>query len=264
METRKIKILVQDSEGNEKKASCGQGHTELVWYGSFEPGDKVLVEAEKESYVELQLDALIKPALIYTAQGLFIFEIPFGIAKEAYPQEAFVCQTHQITAEYVEKPLTRHNLSENPLDVREETGVYPHCTASVETRGESVFAARNTIDGLIITSGHGFWPHTSWGDGEDPNAEIIIWFGRKVQAEEVQVFLRSDFPHDNYWQEATLGFSDGYEEVIHMEKTGACQSFILKEPRITEWVKMKKFRKDENDPSPFPALTQWKVYGREI
>ena len=264
MEAKKIKIIVQDGQGNERMSSCGQGHSELVWYGSFEPGDKVLVEMEKESFAQIQLDSLIKPAVVYAAAGLFSFEIPFGTAKEAYPQEAFVCQTHQITAEYVEKPLNRRNLSENPLDVREENEVYPHCTASVETRGESVFAARNTIDGLIITSGHGFWPHTSWGDGEDPNAEIMISFGRKVLAEEVQVFLRSDFPHDNYWQEAVLCFSDGYEETIHMEKTGACQSFMLKEPRVIEWVKMKNFRKDENDPSPFPALTQWKVYGGEI
>ena len=50
------------------------------------------------------------------------------------------------------------------------------------------------IDGLIITPGHGFWPYTSWGEGEDSDAEIVIWFGRKVQAEEVQVFIKEFLP----------------------------------------------------------------------
>lgn len=261
---QEIKIKLLDGQGGTRMTAAGKTHSELVWYGSYEPGDRIEIELEPESFAQIQIDTLLKPALIYAAKGVFSFEVPFGRAKEAYPQEAFALQGHQITAEYVEKPAGRRNLSENALDVREETGVYPHCTASVETRGESVFAARNTIDGLIITSGHGFWPHTSWGEGEDSDAEIAIWFGRKVLAEEVQVFIRSDFPHDNYWQEALLCFSDGHEETIHLQKTGACQSFVLAEPRVTEWVKMKKFKKDENDPSPFPALTQWKVYGREL
>lgn len=259
-----IKIQILDANGDERLSACGAAHSELVWYGSYEPGDVICIEMEPKSFANIQIDTLIKPALVYCKEGFFVFDVPFGRAKEAYPQEAFALQGHQITAEYVEKPVGRHCLSENSLDVRAEIGVYPHCTASVETRGESVFAARNTIDGLIITSGHGFWPHTSWGEGEDADAEIVIWFGRKVLAEEVQVFIRSDFPHDNYWQEALLCFSDGYEETIHLTKTGACQSFVLSEPRVVEWVKMRKFKKDENDPSPFPALTQWRVYGREI
>ena len=259
-----MKIRLLDLEGQVRLESEGKSHSELVWYGSYEPGDRFVIEMEKESFARIWLDPLISPAYIYAAEGKFEFEIPFGRAKEAYPQEAFTGPIHQITAEYVDRPTGRYCLSENPLDVRGETSVFPHCTASVETRGESVFAARNTIDGLIITPGHGFWPYTSWGEGEDSDAEIVIWFGRTVLAEEVQVFLRSDFPHDNYWKEALLCFSDGCEEVIHMEKTGACQSFVLSEPRKVEWVKMRKFKKDENDPSPFPALTQWKVYGREI
>lgn len=264
METKKVKIELLDQYGESRLCSEGINHSELVWYGSYEPGDRLIIEMETPGFMLIQIDTLIKPAFVYAENGTFSFEIPFGRAKEAYPQEAFTGPIHQITAECAEKTLVRRNLSENSLDVREETGVYPHCTASVETRGESVFAARNTIDGLIITPGHGFWPYTSWGEGEDSDAEIVIWFGRKVQAEEVQVFIRSDFPHDNYWKEALLCFSDGSEQVIHLEKNGNCQSFLLEEPKVVEWVKMKKFKKDENDPSPFPALTQWKVYGRDI
>jgi hypothetical protein len=58
------------------------------------------------------------------------------------------------------------------LDRRGETSYYPHCSATVETRGESVFAARNTT----------------------------------VFAGKVFINLRADFPHDNWWREAVLAF----------------------------------------------------------
>lgn len=258
-----VVIQILDQEGRVKLEGMGNGHSELVWYGSYEPGDRIQVLLKAGSFARIQVDTLINPALVYAADGNFVFEIPFGRAKEAYPQESFTGPIHQLTAEYVDKPAGRRNLSENPLDVRGETAVFPHCTASVETRGESVFAARNTIDGLIISQGHGFWPYTSWGEGEDPNAEITIWFGRSVLADEIQIFLRSDFPHDNYWKEAVLTFSDCYGLPICLEKTGACQSFPFDREHEISWVKMQKFQRDPDDPSPFPALTQWRVFGRE-
>ncbi len=263
MNEQQILIKIVDASGAVRLEAAGETHSELVWYGSYEPGDKIVIQATEKSYVKIQIDTLLSPATVYLT-GDFVFEVPFGRAKEAYPQEAFALQGHQITAEYVEKSSTRRNLSENSLDIRGETNAYPHCTASVETRGESVFAGRNTIDGLLITSGHGFWPHTSWGEGEDPDAHITIWFGKTVSVDEVQIFLRSDFPHDNYWQSAALAFSDGYELPISLNKTGECQSFRLTESHQTEWVRLKDLRKDPTDPSPFPALTQWRVYGRDI
>lgn len=107
------------------------------------------------------------------------------------------------------------------------------------------------------------WPYTSWGEGEDSEAEIRIDFGRPVQVEEVQIFLRADFPHDNYWKEAELLFDDGKSVKLSLEKTGQPQSFVFEDIQ-TEWVVMKNLKKDENDSSPFPALTQWVVYGRNV
>ena len=261
--TKEMRIKIESRDGEIRQEQTAIGHSEIVWYGSYEPGDRIVVSMEKGDFARIWIDVLIAPAVVYSDGGDFVFEVPFGRAKEAYPQEAFTGPIHQITAEYVERPRNRRILSENSLDVRESSGIFPHCTANIETRGESVFAARNTIDGLLITPGHGFWPYTSWGDGEDPNAEITIWFGRKVAADEVQIFIRSDFPHDNHWTDAVIEFSDGWEMPIHLEKTGACQRFPLSEQHLTEWVKMKKLQKDPQDPSPFPALTQWRVLGKE-
>lgn len=259
----KLTLKIHAADGAVRYETTGEGHCELVWPGSYEPGDHIRITAAPETFAKIQLDLLIKPALVYLREGTFSFEIPFGNAKEPYPQEAFTGLFHQLTAEAMEPPTGSYILSENSLDIRGESSAFPHCTASVETRGESVFAARNTIDGLLITSGHGFFPYTSWGEGEDADAHIDIFFGRKVLAEEVQIFLRSDFPHDNYWREGLLTFSDGSSLPISLQKTGACQSIPLLKAIETEWVRLSHLKKDPDDPSPFPALTQWRVIGRE-
>ena len=256
-----LKILSAD--GTPRHQAQGDGHCELVWYGSYEPGDRIRISSAPEHFIRIQVDTLIQPTFVYLQDGTFDFEIPFGNTKEPYPQEAFTGPIHQLTAEAMERPSGRYILSENPLDIRGESHVFPHCTASIETRGESVFAARNTIDGLLIAPGHGFWPYTSWGEGEDAGAHIDIFFGRKVLVDEIQIFLRADFPHDNYWQKALLTFSDETSLPVTLQKTGLCQSVMLPDPLKTEWVRLSDLKKDSSDPSPFPALTQWRVIGRE-
>lgn len=259
-----ITMKLFSADGTLRRQTTGDRHCELVWTGSYEPGDYIRILSAPETFARIQLDLLIKPAFVYLQDGTFTFEIPFGRAKEPYPQEAFTGLDHQLTAETAVPPAGSYIISENSLDIRGESRVFPHCTASVETRGESVFAARNTIDGLLITQGHGFFPYTSWGEGEDADAHIDIYFGRKILAEEVHIFLRSDFPHDNYWQEGLLTFSDGSTLSVTLWKTGECQSIFLPKPLETEWVRLSHLKKDNTDPSPFPALTQWRVIGREI
>ncbi|MBR2274835.1 MAG: hypothetical protein IJ873_02050 [Lachnospiraceae bacterium] len=280
MEKERITIEITDREGNVRQHSENDGHTELVWYGSYEPGDRIRVYALSDRFVRIQADQLLSPANVYIKKGCFDFPIPFGSAKEAYPQEAFTGILHQLSAFYIEKTSDHKLLSENPLDVREENTeklagenslpfyyseneVYPHCTANVETRGEAIFAARNTIDGVLITPGHGFYPFTSWGNANDPASHIDLWFGRKVCVDEVHLFLRSDFPHDNYWKNATLSFDGGITKEITLEKTGNCQAIVLDTPIVTESVRLGSLVKDENEPSPFASLIQWRVFGRE-
>lgn len=258
-----LTLNIYSADGALRHQSVGENHCELLWTGSYEPGDYIRMDAAPGTFARIQLDLLIKPAFVYLQDGTFTFEIPFGRAKEPYPQEAFTGLNHQLTVEAAAPPAGSYLISENSLDIRGESRVFPHCTASVETRGESVFAARNTIDGLLVTQGHGFFPYTSWGEGEDADAHIDIFFGRKILAEEVQIFLRSDFPHDNYWKEGLLTFSDGSSLPITLQKTGKCQSIFLPEPLETEWVRLSHLKKDPADPSPFPALTQWRVMGRE-
>ena len=60
--------------------------------------------------------------------------------------------------------------------------------------------------------------------------------------------------------EAAFTFSDGSEEVVKMEKSTKPHVFELEKKGIT-WVKLSNLVKAD-DPSPFPALTQIEVYGR--
>jgi len=105
-------------------------------------------------------------------------------------------------------------------------------------------------------------PYQSWGDNENPYAEIMIEFGRQVEVEKAKILLRADFPHDNYWEKGTLLFSDGSFEYLHFTRTKEIQSFCFPK-RVASWVKLKNLQKDNTDPSPFPALTQWEIWGKE-
>ena len=86
-------------------------------------------------------------------------------------------------------------------------------------------------------------------------------FGRPVVIDEVCLTLRADFPHDSYWENATVAFSDGSEETLILQKTGATQCFPVK-ARTVEWLILKDLKKAA-DPSPFPALRQLEAWGSE-
>ena len=89
-----------------------------------------------------------------------------------------------------------------------------------------------------------------------------VEFGRKVWIDCVKICLRADFPHDSYWTEGTVTFSDGSSEVLKFVKTGRVQTFKIA-PREVEWVTFGTLIKAD-DESPFPALTQIEVYGKDL
>lgn len=152
------------------------------------------------------------------------------------------------------------NLARNRYDHHDNTGVFPHAWANVETRGESVFAARNAIDGIVYPTCHGRYPFESWGINRDPNACWMLDFGRLIQADTLVLTTRADFPHDAWWTQARLTLSSGEEQILPLQKTAEGQRFNLHGVWITG-LKLDQLIKAD-DPSPFPALTQLEVYGR--
>lgn len=84
-------------------------------------------------------------------------------------------------------------------------------------------------------------------------------FGRRIRTEKVVLYTRSDFPHDNWWTQVTLNFSDGSSQEFSLEKSAKAHVLTFPEKEIT-WIELCKLIKAD-DPSPFPALSQIEVYG---
>ena len=260
----KIEIIVR--RGGEVLALAQADRVAALCYeDAYQEGDEILLRCDENAYLWLQLEDSFAPALVYFQAGEFRFPIPFGDKRVCYSQKAFFGTRHLLFARTAtaEEIATRRNLAFNPMDHHENTAAFPHAKANVETRGEAWFAARNAIDGNIASAGHGLYPYESWGINRREDAELTVYFGRPVRVDQLVVTLRADFPHDNWWKEATFRFSDGSQEVLQFEKSGLPQYCSIA-PRVTESVTICEMKKDETDPSPFPALTQLEVWGTEV
>lgn len=229
----------------------------------YEPGDVITIQSD-EKHVWAQLDTTILPGEVYLPDGCMTWTVPHGEHLLAYGPVAFQGGRHLITARIMEQDevIRRRNVACNPSDLRGDTDFYPHCTANVETRGESCFAARNVIDGVRISSYHGEWPFQSWGIGAREDAWCLLEFGREVEIDSMALTLRADFPHDAYWVSGHVVLSDGAEYAYDLQKTGDRQRIDLGNHHVS-WMRLERMQKS-NDPSAFPALIQWEVYGRDV
>ena len=105
------------------------------------------------------------------------------------------------------------------------------------------------------------WPYGSWGINQRKDAVWRLEFGREVEINKLRIYLRADFPHDNWWKQVTVHFSDGSLLEWRLMKTSRGQSLEI-EKRTVEWLQLENLIQSE-EPSPFPALTQLEVYGIE-
>ncbi|MBW6425991.1 carbohydrate-binding protein [Rhizobium sp. XQZ8] len=257
-------LKVLDAEGNVLAKATGEDEIYLVYRDVYNEGDQVVVEASEPGHLVLALDDAMSPALVYMKSEAYALGVPFGARRVPYSPRAFEGNIHRLCVRQArpEEISPRRNLALNPWDDHANSSVFPHAKANVETRGEAVFAARNAIDGEKANHDHGFWPYTSWGINRDPEAALTLDFGRPVRIDEIVFYLRADFPHDAWWEKASVTFSDGKTASFSLMKSGAAQSFAIPE-RTVEWVRLHSLVKAD-DPSPFPALTQFEVWGREV
>ncbi len=260
-----MKITVYNDWDHVSKAeSKGDTDVVLAWDGEYRKGDIIEFSGiEPDKYYVVKVDSAVDEALVLIKQETVLFTVPFYEKKTSYNPLAFFGNRHVVRIRRAEEyeVLAYRNLALNPFDQHEVSGVYPHASANVETRGEAVFAARNAIDGCICTLSHGEWPYESWGINRQEDAEFTLDFGRKVDFDKIVLYTRADFPHDNWWTSAIFTFSDGSSEKVSMDKK-------VQEPHVfnisrkgIEWIKLGNLIKAD-DPSPFPALTQIEVYGK--
>lgn len=260
----KLTLRVVDGEGREICRSSGEDFTDLVCLREYQEGDKILLEtSEKNVYLNWQVDDGLGSAFVYLT-GDVSYEIPFGEKRISYSPRVFSGEKHYLYAEAARQDEIEayRNLALNPADQHCEVCCYPHATANVETRGEAVFAAKNAIDGVRANLSHGAWPYQSWGINRQDDAAMKIDFGRPVRTGRVVLYTRSDFPHDNWWVQVTLRFSDGTALDFPLVKSERAHVLTFPEREIT-WVELCNLIKAD-DPSPFPALSQMEVYGKNV
>lgn len=233
---------------------------------SYQPGDQLVVTTEEQdNYLVVQLEETLAPSIIYLSQKSWSYKIPLtDQLRNSAIATSFSSKQHHIMVRkaYDFEIRSYQNLSFNAHDQKEPSGAYPHASANVETRNESVFFAKNAIDGKYGNVSHGPYPFSSWGINQQEDAALTIDFGRKVKINWVRFLFRGDYPHDSYWVEATLQFSDGTELIVPTTKTLDFQEIRFPE-KETEKVVFCKLKKAQDD-SPFPALTQIEVFGENV
>lgn len=229
----------------------------------YQPGDKLVITSKQANqYLMVQLDETLVPSLIYLTGTQWEYQLPHKqMEKKAAIETSFSSKRHHIMVReaYPFEIMQYQNLSINSHDQKESTGAYPHATANVETRDEAIFYAKNAIDGKYGNYSHGSYPFTSWGINQQKDAELTIEFGREVRVDWVRLLFRGDYPHDSYWTNVTIEFSDGNNLCVPTIKSLEFQNvkFPLKK---TTSLTLKNLRK-VSDESPFPALTQIEVFG---
>jgi hypothetical protein len=259
-----LELKVVNKNGDIIDSSNGINEVHLVIKKFYEEGDKVILESDCiNTYMYVQIDDALGPAFVYITKNSIEYEIPFHEKRVSYSPKVFYGDIHYLYARVATKEEIQSykNLSLNVMDRHGDTGYYPHASANVETRGEAVFAARNAIDGVRENRDHGVWPYESWGINRRDDANMRVSFGRNVVTDKILLYTRADFPHDNWWVKVTLTFSDGTSIDWDLEKSSNAHVLNF-EPKTTQWVELSNLIKSE-DPSPFPALTQIEVYGRE-
>lgn len=255
-------IRVLDREGNEKAAAAAEGEVILAWRGFYEEGDRIVWHAgEADRFYVIRPDDTMDENLVYLTRDTVELEVPFEEKRFSYNPKSFDGEKHYLSMRPAEdwEIYAYRNLARNNMDQHGDPGCYPHASVNVETRGESVFAARNAIDGFVANESHGKWPYESWGINQQDDAELTLEFGRPVEFDRIVLYTRADFPHDNWWEQVTFTFSDGSREVVSLEKSSRAHVIPMKKSGIT-WLKFGELKKAD-DPSPFPALTQIQVFG---
>lgn len=256
-----LSLKVIDKSGKTRFAASGENEAVLVNTSEYFEGDRISLETgEKNIYVWFQADDALGAALVYITDNIS-FNIPFGEKRISYSPKAFMGSRHYLYARIAREDELKsyRNLALNVYDQHGDTHCYPHAFANVETRGEAVFAARNAIDGVVANLSHGEWPYESWGINRNPDAEMTVDFGREVMVDRVVLYTRADFPHDSWWTNVTLKFSDGTEVSWDLEKSVKPHELRFPPKKVTS-VTLCKLIKAEDD-SPFPALSQIEVYG---
>ncbi len=257
-----LKIL---NKNGEELFSHSAREIDTVYNGEFSEGDKIVVSSTLCEFLTISLDDVLGEVTIFNPQGKFEYEIPSKAFSIMYSAETFAGNAHTIKVREAtdEEAYGVRNIALNPYDMRWQKKYFPHASANFVTRDDPSFFERNAIDGVHETAGHGPYPYHSWAGGAREDLEYVLDFGAEVSVEKVVFYLRADFPHDTYWKNIDVEFSDGSRATAEFDMTGEGQELILPEPVTTKKIKLTNF-KQVSYPLSWAALSEIEVYGKYI
>ncbi len=152
------------------------------------------------------------------------------------------------------------NVALNPNDGQGYARSWPHAYSNSDYRDMPAFAACNAINGKTKNTGHG-GKFPSWGPDKLKGLWWKVDFGRLVEIDKIVLYIRADFPHDDYWHSATVEFSDGSRESITIEKTAKPQEFEF-DKRSVSWLRLSDLV--ETGPLGWCGFTEVQVWGRDV
>lgn len=259
-----IEVSIVNKNGQELY-KCKDNSIDFIYQAQYDEGDKIIVNKKDTDHIAMQLDEYIAESIIYSGTNQIVFEVPFGELRRGYDKNAFSGDEHRIRVYEPNEDVKYgfRNISLNSHDKRGQMKYYPHAYANLVTREDVCFFERNAIDGVRDNEGHGDYPYHSWAGGAREDLEYYIDFGAEVEVKKLVFYLRADFPHDTYWKNIDVEFSDGNKVTAEFDGIKDGQELILPEKVKTKIVHLTNF-KQVSFPLSWAALSQIEVYGRYI
>jgi hypothetical protein len=271
----RVHVQLQDADGKsiaQAQAEPGKSNSVVLSVErAYKPGDRILFGGVP--WMALTVDDTIPECSVFAPHAASedaSYEIPWGREEKetgsAYDPASFAGTTHRISLRALSKrEISAHrNLAVNPCDLmrHDDASVrfYPHASSNSVSRSLFDFEARNAIDGRSLNGHHGVWPYQSWG----PQLRTDIWwkvdFGRPVRVNKVRLMVRADYPHDSYWKNADLEFSDGSRVPLQISSSPAFQEFSFPSRRA-EWMRIVNVI--PADPAKWCSLIEAEAWGKE-
>ncbi len=259
-----IELNIFDKDSNLLFSQKGNS-IDCTYNAAYNEGDKLVIRKTDTEFLALKLDDYLLESIIFVPLSTVEFEIPFGALRNGYDEKAFSGDSHRIIVYEPEDDVKygTRNISLNSHDRRGQKRYFPHAYANFVTREDVVFFERNAIDGIRENEGHGPYPFHSWAGGAREDLEYYIDFGTEVEVEKLVFFLRADFPHDTFWKNIDVEFSDGSIYTAEFEGIKDGQELVLPEKVVTKSVHLTNF-KQVSFPLSWAALSQVEVYGQYI
>ena len=257
-----LKIL---NKAREELASSNGREISLSYAAQYNEGDSIRVSSNTDTFIAVKFDEALPESIIFIPGKSFEFSIPTkSVLEGCYSPEAFNGENHVICARELsdEEIYSYRKISLNSHDIHGKIKAFPHASANFVTRENPCFYARNAIDGVIQNEGHGPFPYRSWAGGAREDLEFTLDFGSKVKTDKIVFFLRADFPHDTYWKNIDVEFSDGTVITADFKETANGQELSFPEKETT-YIKLINF-KQAVFPLSWAALSQIEVFGNYI